>query len=1014
MKSNYTLMNCILGWVVFTISAITYLLTVEPTTALWDCGEFITSAHGLEVGHPPGAPFFMIIARFFALFAPHPSEVALMVNIMSAMASAFTVMFLFWTITHLAKKAIVKEELSKGNVLAIMGAGLVGSLAYTFSDTFWFSAVEGEVYALSSLFTALVFWAILKWENVAHEKHANRWLILIAYLMGLSIGVHLLNLLAIPAIVFVYYFKKYHPSRNGVIAASVVSVAILAGIMYGIIPGVVKAASWFELLFVNSFSLPYNTGVIVYTILLIAFVVWAIRFTIKKNYVVLNTIVTAFMVIVIGYSSFAMIVIRSSANPPMDENNPDNVFALLSYLNREQYGDRPLLHGAYYNAPILDFSETKANYIQKNNKYVIASRKQKMKYHSSFETLFPRMFSSRKDHIQEYENWGKVKKDKPIALGNGEVRYKPGFAANLRFFFRYQVVHMYWRYFMWNFAGRQNDIQGHGGILHGNWISGIPFVDKMKVGNQEKLYPELKNKKSRNTYFFLPFILGLIGLIYQFKSDKKDFSVVMLLFFFTGLAIVIYLNQHPLQPRERDYAYAGSFYAFAIWIGFGVMGLYQNMKRRKMKPVFAAVLVTGVCLLAVPALMAQQNWDDHDRSGRYASLAHAKNYLESCAPNAILFTYGDNDTFPLWYAQEVEGIRRDIRIVNLSLLAGDWYINQMRTKAYDSDPLKISLTADKIEPGKRDQIAVRELIKTEESMLDMLKFVASDKSSTMLEMQGDIKIHYFPGRNVYIPVDSAKVLKNGTVCPEDAHLIKKKLNWKIPKDYLYKNDLVVYDIIANNNWERPIYFSIGMGVSSFLGLEKYFQLEGAAYRLVPIETKSNAYEIGRINNKLLYNNLVHKFEFGRIKEPDVYVDEFHIRTIKIMCYRETYCRLANSLNNEGKAEQAIEILNKCMTELPNNQVPYDHSLIGFVQEYYRAGEIEKANALFWELFRQSHDRLSYYFSLEPALANAFHKEQEREVRIIQMLLELANTGEQHELRMQAQQQFELLIAPLGV
>jgi len=1011
MRSNYNVVNNVLGWLAFAIAALTYLLTVEPTASLWDCGEFITTAYGLEVGHPPGAPLFMIMARFFALFAPSPSQAALMVNVMSALASAFTIMFLFWTITHLAKKLVASEgEIPKGNLIAIMGTGMVGALAYTFSDTFWFSAVEGEVYASSSLFTAVVFWAILKWENVADEKYANRWIILIAYLMGLSIGVHLLNLLAIPAIIFVYYFKKYKPTRNGIIGASLLSVVVLGVIMYGIIPGVIKVASWFELLFVNNFGLPYNTGVMFYAAAVIAFVVWAINYSVKHGKVVLNTIVTAFVVIVIGYSSFAMIVIRSSANPPMDENNPDNVFALLSYLNREQYGDRPLVYGEYYNAPAVNLVETKPNYIQKNNKYVIASRKQKYEFDSRFNTLFPRMYSSRANHVHEYEYWGNVKKNNPITLGDGEVVYKPDFVSNLRFFFTYQVGHMYWRYFMWNFVGRQNDIQGHGDILRGNWISGINFIDEMKVGNQDKLYPELANKKSRNTYFFLPFILGLIGLFYHYKSGKKgkqDFFVVMLLFVFTGIAIVVYLNQSPYQPRERDYAYAGSFYAFAIWIGLGVMGLYQWLSK-KGPSVLTAGAVTTICLVAVPGLMAQQNWDDHDRSGRYATLAYAKDYLNSCAPNAILFTYGDNDTFPLWYAQEVEGIRRDIRIVNLSLLAGDWYINQMRTKAYDSDPIPMSLTADKVEPGIRDQIPVVERLKEPELLSQMVNFVGSDNEGTRVETQTGRKLDYFPGRNVYIPVDSAKVVANGTVQPEDAHLITDKLEWKIKRSYLYKNDIMVYDIIASNNWERPIYFSVGMGVESFLGLEKYFQLEGAAYRLVPIETKPQRQEYGHINTELLYDNFMNKFTFGGIKDPDVYVDQFHILTVNIMSFRANFSRLASVLNDEGKKDKAIKILDRCMEELPTDKIPYDNTLIGFIQEYYRANATGKANQLLSGMAQQSYDKLNYFLSLDPRLANSFRTEQEREIHVVQMLLGLADMGEQTKLREDLQLKFELL------
>ncbi|MDM8159257.1 DUF2723 domain-containing protein [Labilibaculum sp. K2S] len=1015
MKSNYNVVNNVLGWMAFVIAALTYLFTMEPTASLWDCGEFITTAYGLEVGHPPGAPLFMIMARFFSLFAPGSAQVALLVNSMSALASAFTILFLFWTITHLAKKLVITNgEISKGNLIAVMGTGMVGALAYTFSDTFWFSAVEGEVYALSSLFTAVVFWAILKWENVADEKYANRWIILIAYLMGLSIGVHLLNLLAIPAIIFVYYFKKYTPTRNGIIGAFLLSVLILGVVMYGVIPGVITIASWFELLFVNQFGLPYNTGVMFYGATLIALVVWLINFSIKRGMVVLNTIVTAFVVIMIGYSSFAMIVIRSSANPPMDENNPDNVFALLSYLNREQYGDRPLVYGEYYNAPAVDLIETSPVYIQKkdkNNKdkYVIASHKQEYKFDSRFNTLFPRMYSSRANHVHEYEYWGDVKKNNPIQVGD-ETLYKPSFGSNLRFFLTYQVNHMYWRYFMWNFVGRQNDIQGHGDILNGNWISGIPFIDEMKIGNQDKLYPEMANKKSRNTYFFLPFILGLIGLFYHYKSSKKgkqDFFVVMLLFIFTGLAIVVYLNQSPYQPRERDYAYAGSFYAFAIWIGFGVMGLYQWLSK-KGPSVVTAGAVTAVCLIAVPGLLAQQNFDDHDRSGRYATLAYAKDYLNSCAPDAILFTYGDNDTFPLWYAQEVEGIRRDIRIVNLSLLAGDWYINQMRRKAYDSDLIPMSLTADKVEPGIRDQVPVVERLKGQELLSEMIKFVGSDKDAAKVETQSCKKLNYFPGRDVYIPVDSAKVLANGTVQPEDAHLIVDKLEWKIKRSYLYKNDIMVYDIIANNNWERPVYFSVGMGTESFLGLEKYFQLEGAAYRLVPIETKPERNGIGHVNTELLYDNYMNKFTFGGIKDPDVYVDQFHILTVNIMSFRANYSRLASALNDEGKKEKAIDVLDRCMEELPTNKIPVDNTLIGFIQEYYRANAVDKANALLLEVAQQSYDKMNYFLSLDAQHANAFRSEQEREVRVVQMLLGLADMGEQTKLREDLQLKFELL------
>ncbi|RXQ94932.1 DUF2723 domain-containing protein [Ancylomarina salipaludis] len=1013
-NTDYRRYNIILGWLAFAIAAITYALTIEPSASLWDCGEFITTAYGLEVGHPPGAPLFMIIARFFALFAPEPSQAALMVNLMSALASAFTIMFLFWTITHLAKKLFVKDgEISLSNAVAVLGAGMVGALAYTFSDTFWFSAVEGEVYALSSLFTAVVFWAILKWENVADEKYANRWIILIAYLMGLSIGVHLLNLLAIPAIVFVYYFKKYKTTRNGVLAALGISLILLGSIMYGVIPGVIKIASWFELAFVNGMGAPFNTGVMIYGIAMIALVVWAINYSIKHNKVILNTIVTSFVVIMIGYSSFAMIVIRSSANPPMDENNPDNVFALLSYLNREQYGDRPLVFGEYYNAPVKDVKYTDPVYIQKGDKYVIASRKPSYEFDSRFNTIFPRMYSSNAGHVRDYEYWGGISKNNPITVDNGngpETIYKPSFGNNLAFFFSYQFNHMYWRYFMWNFAGRQNDIQGHGDFRYGNWISGIKFLDEIRLGNQDKLYSELKNKKSRNAYYFLPFILGLIGIFFQLNAGekgKKDFWVVMLLFLLTGLAIVVYLNQYPHQPRERDYAYAGSFYAFAIWIGFGVLGLY-NFLQKKMPKLASSGLVSLICLVAVPGLMAQQNWDDHDRGGRYATLAYAKDYLNSCAPNAILFTYGDNDTFPLWYAQEVEGIRRDIRIVNISLLAGDWYINQMRRKAYDSDPVPMSLSAEKVEPGIRDQIPVMDRLSKAENLADMIKFVGSDNKATRLETQSGKMLDYFPGKNIYLPVDSTKVINNGTVQKEDADLILNRLEWKLNNNYLYKNSMMILDIIASNNWDRPIYFSIGMGPENYLGLEKFFQLEGAAYRLVPIEADNSYNEYGRINTDLLYDNLMNKFEYGRIKEPDVYMDQFHIITCGIMSFRSNHVRLAAQLNDENKPEKAIKVLDRCMEELPIEKLPIEYSLVGFIQEYYRAGATEKANNLLERIAKNSYEKIEYFLSLEPMYFASIESEQQREIRIVQMLLGLADSGGQKDLKEKIQKDFETL------
>ena len=718
---NYRRLNLLVGWGVFIVSLIVYMLTIEPTTSFWDCGEFIATAYKMEVGHPPGAPFFMVLGRFFTLFAGGDvTKIALTMNILSGTASAFTILFLFWTITHLVKKFYRTEEtLTVRSTLIIMASGIVGALAYTFTDSFWFSAGEAEVYSTSSLFTALVFWAILKWENVADEPYANRWIIFIAYLMGLSIGVHLLNLLTIPAIVFVFYFRKYKPTPKGVIASLLIAVAMLGIFMYMLIPGLTLVASKFELLFVNGIGLPFNTGVVVFALLLTAGFIFGIYYTYSRKQVLWNTILLGLFVVVIGYSSYSIIVIRSAANTPLDESNPETVFSLYSYLNREQYGENPLFYGAYFNARPISVEKGKPAYYKGEDEYYPVERERDYKYDSNSQGLFPRMWSSQAKHANEYIYWADLDESKlydvrrdgngnPIRGSMGEFSYdrsrpigKPTFGQNLRFFFRYQVGYMYMRYFMWNFAGRQNDIQGHGELTKGNWISGIKFIDRARLGPQDNLPGIIKDNKAHNRYYFLPLLLGLVGAFFHYKKHQNDFWVVMLLFLLTGLAIVVYLNQYPLQPRERDYAYAGSFYAFAIWIGIGVAALSEWLSKR-LKSNLAPVLVFVVTLVAVPGLMASENWDDHDRSHRYTAKAFAHNFLNSCRPNAIMFTNGDNDTFPLWYYQEVEGYRTDVRIVNLSYLTADWYIEQMTYKFYDSDPLPITWTKDQYIQGTRD------------------------------------------------------------------------------------------------------------------------------------------------------------------------------------------------------------------------------------------------------------------------------------------------------------------------
>jgi hypothetical protein len=727
---NFRKYNLLTGWGVFIISSIVYLLTIEPTTSFWDTGEFITSSYKLEVGHPPGAPFFMVLGRFFTLFAFNEQTISVTMNVMSALASAFTILFLFWTITHLARKILIREEsdYNRNNILAMMFAGAVGALAYTFSDTFWFSAVEAEVYATSSLFTAFVFWAILKWENIAEEPHANKWLILIAYLMGLSIGVHLLNLLAIPAIVFVIYFRKYKISTRGIIASLLISVLILGAMMYVIIPGIVMVGSWVELMFVNGFGLGYHSGLITYVIVLFGLIAFGIYYTYRKRLVLWNTFVTIFAVIAIGYASYGVIIIRSNADTPLDESNPDTAFSLLRYLNREQYGQTPLFYGNYFNAPAIERIDGKPIYYKEDGKYVTVQNPD-YKYHPDFQGLFPRMWSDQDHHIEQYMYWAKMNESElfepvrdsdgnPVRAQDGSFRFdrsrpaaKPTFGQNLRFFFRYQVGYMYLRYFMWNFAGRQNDIQGHGELTHGNWISGIKFIDESRLGPKENMPDYLRDNPGRNTYFFLPLILGIVGMFFHYKNENKDFWVVTLLFLFTGLAIVAYLNQYPIQPRERDYAYAGSFYAFTIWIGLGVLGLI-NYLTKNYKSTSAIIGVGVASLVFVPGLLANQNWDDHDRSGRYTARDFAWNYLNTCEENAIIFTNGDNDTFPLWYLQEVEGVRTDVRVINLSYFTADWYIEQMATRMYESDPVKFGFNRQQYRNGFRDYVMLAQNTQT--------------------------------------------------------------------------------------------------------------------------------------------------------------------------------------------------------------------------------------------------------------------------------------------------------------
>jgi hypothetical protein len=1064
---TFNKLNLITGWIIFAVATLVYLLTMEPTASFWDCGEFISTAFKQEVGHPPGAPVFMVIGRFFTLLAGgNVAKVAVAMNSMSALASGFTILFLFWTITHLAKKIVITDDdYSLGRIISVLGAGAVGALAYTFSDTFWFSAVEAEVYASSSLFTAFVFWAILKWENIADEPHANRWLILIAFLMGLSIGVHLLNLLAIPAIVFVYYFKKYIPTVKGVIASLGISVAILGAMMYVIIPGFVSLGTLFELMFVNGFGMPYHSGFLFYFVALFATLAFLIYLSHKKQQVLWNTILLAFTVIAIGYSSYAVIIIRSTANTPLNESEPDTAFDLLRYLNRDQYGQTPLLYGTYFNSPPIKVIDAKPLYYKENGKYVKVKQRD-YEYDPDFKGLFPRMWSERPEHIQEYLYWGKMKESdlfqvqtdeqgKPVRGRNGEVTYDhnspvkiPTMGQNLRFFVNYQIRFMYLRYFMWNFAGRQNDIQGSGELTHGNWISGINFIDEARLGPQDNLPDYLKNNKARNRYFLLPLLLGIAGLVYQYNKQNKDFWIVSLLFVLTGFAILVYLNQYPLQPRERDYAYAGSFYAFTIWIGLGVLWLIQ-LASKNFKSVSAAGGITALSIILVPGIMGAENWDDHDRSGRYTARDFAYNYLNSCEKNAVLFTNGDNDTFPLWYIQEVEGVRTDVRVINLSYFTADWYINQMKMQVYDSKPVKLGLTPSQYRQGTRDYAT---LVDDQKIMIDE-KYLANKPDfekeyesiyNTFLDIVKNSKVpelaskdyeeikkgyqnftiekfigilgaidrnkvfdvnagamfdvkkradalvkkidlsylpfsdamkffrtedprfqrgqYFFPARKFIMYADTAKLRREGVVKGELLKDMVPVIRWDIGRRTIPKNGIMTMDLIESNNWERPVYFAITASRDNYLNLDKYLHREGLAYRLLPATGKNNDLFSGSVNTEIMYPNLMEKFRWGGIDNPKVYLDENNLRMISN--FRYSFATLANALFEEGKADSARRVLDRCIQLTPDERVPYNTSVLPIIQTYFSLGDTVKALEILNKYLKTIDQELIYYKDLQ--------------------------------------------------
>ncbi len=1094
--TKFKLYNRIVGWIIFAIAAFTYLSTIEPTASLWDCGEFIATAYKFEVGHPPGAPLFLMLGKIFSFAAGGDvTKVAKMMNSMSALASAFTILLLFWSITHIARRILLKvserDELSTGQMLAVLGSGIVGALAYTWSDTFWFSAVEAEVYALSSLFTALVFWLALKWEEHADEPNSQRYLLLIAYLMGLSIGVHLLNLLVIPAIALIIYFRLYKPTVKGFIITVAISLGVLAFIQYGIIQKIVAFSSPFELFFVNTLHLPFNTGLIFYLLVLFGILIYLTRYFYKKEKYLWHNIIIGVMLIIFGYFSFAMIPIRSMENPPIDENDPEDPFALVAYLNREQYGDRPLVYGQYYDAQVVD-KKDRYTYVKLNGKYVKTKRTNpKYIYDPNRCTIFPRMYSSQPDHIQAYKTWGGVKE--------GE---KPNFANNMKFFFSYQLGWMYFRYFMWNFAGKQNDIQGFGDVLHGNWISGIKWLDQMRLGPQDNLPTKFAERRSRNKYYLLPLILGLIGLIYSFQEDKRYFWAIMMFFFMTGIAIVLYLNQTPNQPRERDYAYAGSFYAFAMWIGLSVIAIYEYLKKLTKKDTLAASLAF-LLTIGVPILMGFENWDDHDRSHRYHARDFAYDYLMSCAKNAILFTYGDNDTFPLWYLQEVEGVRTDVRVVNLSLLSTDWYIKQMRRKAYESDPVPMTLPMDKYLEGKRDYVpiyeqnqmliqakfdanrdqfakrynalydqllnilqnsqfpqmnvkdweylnsdegrknlpvlkfasfvnalsqkdnvkkfgidakAIANLKQKSDKLIseiadsytpvkDVIQFIGSDDQATKIHAQSGEVFDFCPTKKLLIPVDSAKVVNNGTVPPQYADKIVDAVRFKLPRQYLLKNQLATLDMLGTFNWDRPIYFATSMGRENYLGLTPYFRLEGFAYRLVPYKSDVPQQQgvIGSIIADSLYNKLMNVFRWGNIADPKFNVSHYVERTVLVMNIRTLFSRTAEALLKEGKRDSAKAVLDRCIEVLPDNQIAFDYFMLPVIQTYYELGDTATGDSVAMLTAKNYVEQANYFDQFTGEKAQALGRDPEIALMVLQNLSAIADRYKRTELLNYVQQ-----------
>ena len=933
--SKFNRINNLTGWVLFVVALTTYLMTVERTASFWDCGEFIACAFKLQVPHPPGAPFFLLIGRLFSMFAlGDVSQVAFWVNMVSVLSSALTILFLFWTITLLGRKLLSKkdDELTTGETIALMGAGIVGGLAYTWSDSFWFSAVEAEVYGMSSFFTAIVIWAAFKWERIEDEGDSNRWLIFVAYLVGLSIGVHLLNLVTIPAFALVYYFKRHQPSFWKGVVAFGAGLVVLLIVNSGVIVWLPSMAGKFEIFFVNTLGMPYSSGVIGFLLLFFGALIWGIRYSAQKEKVLLNTGLLCFAFVLIGYSTYILVLVRSNFNPPINENDPSDVLSYVSYLKREQYGTRPLLYGPVFTARPTDSERGEPIYKKANGKYVVADYRPEYIYEKSQQTLFPRMYSNQMNHPQLYRE--------KMGLAEGQ---KPNLGNNISFFFSHQLGHMYWRYFLWNFVGRESDEEGAGSLRPWDTNAGLPDT--------------LANNKGRDNFYMLPFLLGLLGIVAMAFRRPKDLLVTGILFVMMGVALVVYLNSPPVEPRERDYIYVGSFYIFAFWIGLGVLFLFDALAKI-LKNSTARATVATVLGLLVPGIMVAKGWDNHNRNHRYHSVDFAKNLLNSCAPNAILFTGGDNDTFPLWYVQEVEGFRTDVRVCNLSLLGTDWYIGQMKRQTYLSKPLPISLERENFAAGKNDVVPFYEMpaVKNGINLKEYMALVKQSNPAIQVPLQSGEMTCILPSSVLVVPVNPEAVKKQNILKAELVPFIKDTMQWTIGKKDLYKSDLIMLDIIASNNWERPVYFSGTLTNDNYLNLKEFMQLEGYAYRLLPVRVPGAT--DGYVNSDVMYNNLMNKTFWRELDNGNTYYDGT-FKGSPAFSARIAFMRLVDQLIREGKTQKAKAAMDYILKVMPDKTIPYDQISANYVGYLFTLGDTKRATEMATTMGQRAEDMLKY-------------------------------------------------------